>query len=291
MPEPVISALKAADIDALAEFVAESHCGEGKVDPVLIAGRKGLTVSFNDYGDAFDGLLEHRRGRFHIYCNTARTGPPESGRSRFTVAHELGHWFLDGHRRALSVERAKPHVSARPWESALLCEREADAFAAALLAPEKRFRRHARRMEPGLGGLRGLAESMGLSLTASAIRYAQLEISPCAVVKWSARGACWKHISPVLVRSRLGPMVSRTHVLPADGPTRRALGREDPGDRGFFEAATTAAAWFGGVDESSPRNVLLLEQAIGLGRYGALTFLRPWGPEADRARLLHGRPR
>jgi hypothetical protein len=130
---------------------------------------------------------------------------------------------------------------------------------------------------------------MGLSLTASAIRYAQLEISPCAVVKWSPGGVCWRHISPGLGRSRLGPMVSRTDVLPADGPTRRALGREDPGDRGFFEAATTAAAWFAGVEECSPANVLLLEQAIGLGRYGALTFLRPWGPEAER--LRPGRPR
>lgn len=44
---------------------------------------------------------------------------------------------------------------------------------------------------------------------------------------------------------------------------------------GYFEAGTTAAAWFRFVNDYDYRNVIFIEQAITLGRFGVLTFLFP----------------
>ncbi|MFW6146033.1 MAG: glycoside hydrolase family 3 N-terminal domain-containing protein [Planctomycetota bacterium] len=62
--------------------------------------------------------------------------------------------------------------------------------------------------------------------------------------------------------------------LPADAPTRRALAGEDPPAEGWFTAGATASTWFPGVAPGDRRDLLLIEQAIGLGRFGVLTSLR-----------------
>jgi Zn-dependent peptidase ImmA (M78 family) len=264
------------EVEALAqEAVPDQIPGrKGKVDPVAVANRKGITVSFNDYGQGFDGMLELAGDRFHIYCNTVRTSGPESPRSRFTVAHELGHWFLDGHRRSLEAMACPMHPSHCQWESALLCERQADSFAAALLAPARWFLARARSVSTSLEGLRCLAEATGLSLTATAIRYAQLDAGLCGVFKWSRDGLCWMRVSHSSWGGSAGAAVGRVSRLAPQSPTRRALAGQADGAE-VFEAGTTAHAWFGGIQPESPRNILLIEQAVSLGRYGALTFLRP----------------
>ena len=60
------------EIAALAEDIADTECPELPVDPERIAGQEGITWSYADYGDAFDGLLACQHGQFHIFCNTAR---------------------------------------------------------------------------------------------------------------------------------------------------------------------------------------------------------------------------
>ena len=58
------------------------------------------------------GMLEHRGGRpacwsggWHIYCNLDCVGQKDSPRARFTLAHELGHYYIDEHRNALVAGR------------------------------------------------------------------------------------------------------------------------------------------------------------------------------------------
>src|SRR5688572_17919165 len=76
----------------LAENVWQTFSGDVPVFLDTIVEDNGLTMSHGDYGDAFEGLIEHRSGKFHIYINTGRT-PAGSPRSRFTLGHELGHFF------------------------------------------------------------------------------------------------------------------------------------------------------------------------------------------------------
>jgi Zn-dependent peptidase ImmA (M78 family) len=275
--KPRLASRRREEIEQLAQAVVEARCTDLPIDPAVVAEANDITLSFNDYGQAFDGMLEQRGGRFHIYCNTARTGPPTSPRTRFTLAHELGHYYLDAHRQALAAG-AGAHGSRCQYESPTLVEQEADAFAAGLLMPPEPFARRGRRVEPGLAAIRSLATRFGVSLTAAAIRSMQLNLWPGAVVKWDRSGYAWKHLSAGMFAARYRRTVQRVDELPTDGPTRRALAGAPAPAAGQFEAASVASAWFPSVAPGSDRDAMLLEQAVSLGRWGALTILRPLDP-------------
>ncbi len=111
------------DLAHLAEAVlAEAGRQEANLplDLATLVREMGLTLSFGHYGGAFDGLLEHRTGRFHVYCDLDRVERPNSPRARFTLAHELGHYFIDEHRQALSAGVAPSHRSFCEYESDFL---------------------------------------------------------------------------------------------------------------------------------------------------------------------------
>jgi hypothetical protein len=273
----IVSADRACEIAELAEAVAAEHCPRGRVEPEPIARAKGITLSFGQYGEAFDGMLEHRAGRFHIFCNVDRAGQRGSPRGRFTLAHELGHYYIDEHRNALAAGRVAAHASQCEYESPILAEQEADLFAANLLMPAGRFGAKGRGATPGLAGVLSLAQAFGTSLTATAIRYAACDVLPCAVVKWDWGGCAWKHLSSATFQARFRRTVDTPSELAEGSPTARALAREAPAEGDFIQAGTTAAAWFPRVRAGEFRDVILIEQAIGLGRYGVLTFLYPEG--------------
>ena len=264
-----------AEIAELAEAVANRYCAPGAVDPEQIARAKRITLSYNHYGPAFDGLLEHNSGRFHVFGNLDRVNHRGSPRARFTLAHELGHYFLDPHRNALSDGRAPSHPSQCDYGSEDLVEQEADHFAANLLMPESRFVPKARSTRPGLAGILGLAKAFKTSITATAIRYAASNIAPCAVVKWTAERYSWKWLSSATFVARYRRTVEAPDQLAEGCPTWRALAGQSPPECGYFEAGTTAATWFPRVAAFGARDVLFIEQAIPLGRYGVLTFLFP----------------
>ena len=274
-----LGAARRAELVELADAVAETHCPETRVEPGTIAQANRITTSFGAYGDTFDGMLEHRAGRFHVFCNLDRVRAAEAPRARFTLAHELGHYYIDAHRHALAQGKAPAHRSVCDHESPNLAEQEADHFAANLLMPHGRFIAAARRAARGLAGVVALAETFGASLTSTAIRYAACDVVPCAVVKWNWQSYAWKHLSSTTFEARYRQTVEIPQQLAAGSPTARALAHEAPPAAGYFEAGTTAAAWFPHVRAGEHRDVILIEQAIPLGRFGVLTFLYPEGGE------------
>lgn len=240
------------------------------LDPHSILTSEGVTTSFNHYGDAFDGLLEWRDGAFHVFCNLTRIEASGSPRARFTLAHELGHYFIDAHRNALVSGAAPSHPSLCDFQSSLLVEKEADFFASSLLMPRTRFANAIKRSSRGLEGVLELASQFGCSLTATALRYLQHEdSSPCVVVRWDSDGFGWKRLSTAAYAQGYRKTFEDIRQLPRDSPTAKVLA----GAAGRVEAGTTAAAWFPFVQASSHRNALLREEAVSLGRFGALTFL------------------
>jgi hypothetical protein len=272
MSETAATLAQFDEIASLAEAVAAEYCPQGPIDLRPVLDDNDITISYGYYSSAFDGMLEHRSQRFHIYCNLDRVDTGDSARARFTVAHELGHFFIDDHRNALK-SGAPPHGSRSEFESTLLVEREADHFASHLLMPSAQFIKVARRHGQGMAGILGIAKHFGTSVTASAIRYAKAEIVPCVVIKWSATGFQWPWISTEPFRARLRRVQKDLDKLPDDCPTRIALSGAKPPPCGYFEAGTTAACWFPYLGDSDSRNILLKEQAMQLGRFGALTFL------------------
>jgi hypothetical protein len=257
------------ELSDLAESVVDCH---GKlIEPLAIARAKGLTASFNDYGTGFDGMLEARGGRFHIYCNLRGLDGRDAPRARFTLAHELGHFFIDEHRQALLSGRVPAHKSICEYRSERLVEAEADAFASSLLMPWSRFRPAAAKGKRGVHAVLELAHHFRTSVTATALRYVRADLFPCVLVMWSRDGYAWKWVSRSAYVAGLRKTIESVDRLPRDSPTSRALG----GATGVQEAGTTKSAWFPFVSSSSDLNAIYREQAVGLGRFGALSLVFP----------------
>ena len=103
------------------------------------------------------------------------------GFQRFSIGHELGHFFLDGH-----IDQILPgdgvHSSFAGFVSADPYELEADHFSAGLLMPAELFARALGRCRQGLSAIQSMASLCRTSLTATAIRYAELTDDAVAVV-------------------------------------------------------------------------------------------------------------
>lgn len=120
-----------------------------------------------------------------------------------------------------------------------------------------------------------LAGAFGTSVTATALRYVDADLQPCAVVKWDWRGYAWKLLSTSAFQAYFRTTFQSPNDLPADCPTRRAMGRQAAPECGYFQAGTTASAWFPRIASGQWRDVIFIEQAISLGRFGVLTLLYP----------------
>ena len=80
------------ELSDLAESIIENYIGDDFIEPEIIANVNRVTFSYGNYRDAFDGLIQHKFGRFHIFINSNRSGIKTSPRARFTFGHELGHF-------------------------------------------------------------------------------------------------------------------------------------------------------------------------------------------------------
>jgi Zn-dependent peptidase ImmA (M78 family) len=263
------------EIAALAESVSYEYSHDTRFSPDPILKEHNITISYGNYGSAFDGMLEHRSEKFHIFCNLDRVESVASPRARFTVAHELGHYFIDEHRNVLSSGSVPAHKSRSEFESNLLVEREADHFASHLLMPPKKFEKIARAQKPGIAGILAIAKHFNSSVTSTAIRYVQSELVPCVVVKWSPTEYQWQWMSKEPFGPGLRYVGKSLTALPTDCPTRKALSGETVPACGYFEAGTTTASWFPFLSDGDSRNGILKEQAMYLGRFGAISLLFP----------------
>jgi Zn-dependent peptidase ImmA (M78 family) len=103
---------------------------------------------------------------------------------RFSIAHELGHFYLPHHREVLLS--GKWHSSHCDFVSDKSLEREADTFAASLLMPHDLFVDEVSSRGGGFCTLKDLTElannTFNTSITSTALRYAHLNFEPCCVV-------------------------------------------------------------------------------------------------------------
>lgn len=266
-----------------AEELIESLKTKTPIDPFIIAADESpiLHVQVQDYGNRFDGQLEFDRlhREFLMLVNSKYDSgwqrPGHHPRTRFSVAHELGHYFLEPHRARL-LRGGQPQPSSADFTSELVLEREADHFASALLMPRAQFAAKVRRSTVGLPAILGAAEHFGTSLTSAAIRYASVNAAPVVVIKWNPDGYGWKWLSQAAYDAGLRKTIEDAEKVPADSATGKVLaGGGSPGQP--VEQGTTAAAWFPFIQHGGSRNDILIEQAVSLGEHGALTVLSPEG--------------
>ncbi len=270
---PRLSPKREEEIAELAEFLANDRFPTTRIDPEAIAKSEGIGIIPGNYGDAFDGMLEHDAGRFYIYCNLERVESLWSPRARFTLAHELGHFFLDEHRNALKSGQVPSHPSYCDHESKNPIELEADHFASALLMPSDRFRKRAKKLAAGLEGIRQLANEFGTSLTSAAIRYAKLDIMTCVIIKWNMDGYGWKWLSSSAYELGWRKTIEEpAKLVPGSASECIFAGNSDARNE-IQRTGSTATYWFPFISPSSVRDCIIIEEAISLGRFGSLTLI------------------
>ncbi len=177
------------------------------VDPLAVAATEAplLRAGGRNFGNRFDGKLEYHRAtnRFLLFYNTKYDTEYPRGthhpRTRFSIAHELGHYFIE-HHRAYLLRGGKPHQSTVEFRSSVQIERQADAFAASLLLPTHLVRPIVNRGELSTPRIESIAADFQASLVSTVIRCVSLSDFPCAVAGIRGGSVAWMFPSEALIR-------------------------------------------------------------------------------------------
>lgn len=258
-------------VDLAEEVVCLHSPGTGAADLNRILIENEIGWHFDYYGDAFDGMIEVEAGEFFIHGNLDKCKSPVSGRARFTLGHELGHFFIDEHRLAL-LQGVSPHPSVCGMFDNSECaeEFEADVFSANLLMPPSRFVSAAEGNSSPLMAIKSLAKSFKSSITATAIQYSSVAADRCAIIKWNPDGTfAWRKIGDAYFKEGFRNVRYKDPAQIIDGSaTEQVLS----GKAGDAETVSTMAHVFSHVAQQGMRNHLIREETMALGSYGFLTI-------------------
>ena len=188
----------------------------------------------------------------------------------FTIAHELGHYFIGGHVQALIGYGEGIHYSASGFVSNEEHEREADSFAAELLMPQSLFKSALQNSGAGFKAIQTLAAAGGTSIVATAIRFVKLTDDPVAVVLTAGSQIEWCFVSNELRRCRGVYPLGKHGVIPATSTTANFNANPARVERcEQAEGCCSLRDWFENADD-----VEVKEDVVGLGHYGkTLTVL------------------
>lgn len=262
--------LDRVEAEAEAEaLLARLEIGSLPVCPFGIAKKHDIEVlPFDSTEPGVSGLLLRVGNVFGIQYSTRLK---LSGFIRFTVAHELAHYFLPGHPEALFPDGDGIHKSRQEFVSADKYERQADFFAASLLMPKRLFLKAANGAGQGLAAIERLSAACDTSLTSTSIRYAQYAQEPVAVIVSTKGRIDYCFMSESLADLRGLQRIRKGDVIPPDSTTGRFLRTpSNVADNKRDEGACGLDLWFDGA----PRDLEVNEDVVGLGSYGkTLTVL------------------
>jgi hypothetical protein len=192
------------------------------IDPLAIVALESppLLAQGGDFRNAYDGKLKYVKTsrRFLLfYNNKYDTGLPDGEhhpRTRFSIAHELGHYFLDSHHRYLLGGGAS-HGSRSEFRNDNTIEREADSFAASILLPRGLAEREFNSKALSIDRVQEIAGHFKASLLCTAFRAVRLSDDPCALVGIRAGRIVWMFRSDALARAGLYPKKTKDLVSQA----------------------------------------------------------------------------
>jgi len=262
-----ISTKRVAEIDSLVGDVLRC-CGLAcpPVDVLHVCESEGIAVLPSDYRGAFDSRIEYhrRRRRFLLFLDNASRGRTE-GRRRFSIAHELGHFYLPEHRELLL--RGKAHCSTTErFAQTGQTEAEADEFAARLLMPTTSFRNAMR--DVGVDELRRLSDSFQTSMTATAHWMVEETSKACSVVFSDGKIVRYaKHSEEMRLLGLHGINAGDPVPQPSQTAIFAQTGKLDKG-----AAQVTAETWFKAARRREDDREVW-EEVESLGSYGFVTFL------------------
>lgn len=162
--------------DVVSKILRDCKIFEAPVPINLIAEQRGLTIKPYDLGENVSGVLVVGQNSGTIGINP--TDPPV--RQRFTIAHELGHYELHKTKGDFFVD--KQRILFRDENSSsgeLKNEREANAFAAAILMPENLMKKEIKKKHLNISdeeAVKKLSKTFGVSEIAMTFRITNLNL-------------------------------------------------------------------------------------------------------------------
>lgn len=269
------------ELAELAETVVGIHSPhDGPVCLDKILEENGIRLHTGDYAEDFDAVLIPRERRFHIHLNLRKVnGDRNAKRARFSIAHELGHFFIDEHRTRLLSSNPEPSVCGLFDSNESNEEDEADNFAANLIMPPSRFKAAASKTWSPLDVILNLAQEFDTSVTATALQFMNHVSDRSTVIRWTPDGEMAWAIPGVGYRTEgyRNVLFKNRDKLPKDSATGRVMSGKDH-DTGVLDMATV----FQNVALDGHRNLLVTEEAIALGDYGFMTILSDHTPKPTR---------
>lgn len=253
-------------IEALAdEVLAAFGLTTVPVDLVKIAGEENIELAEGDFGEDFHGRIEYLAevGTFVIY-HPSMAGNQYPPRVRFSIAHELGHYYIPHHRELL--QSGASHYSLEEFRHKNPIEHQADTFAAALLIPATALRaRMGSRGFLSLPQILALAEDCEASAQATAFRYTRFTKEPhMAIISENGR-VLYAFVSEEARAFGFGSL--RDKMVPDNSPTLQATS-----SGAFQEGKTGGNLWF--PDRGC--NAELWEEAVRLGSSKRVLTLLSW---------------
>ena len=240
------------------------------VDPFKIAADTDINVqAMPASSKSVSGMLLRYGDDFGIGYATHINN---KGFIRFSVGHELGHYFIEGHCDHIPFDNNGIHSSRAGFNSSDIYELEADHFAAGLLMPSESVRKIIRRSTDGLATIQAIETDCEVSLTASAIRYAELTDTPVAVIVTKNKKVDYAFLSK---GAKVFPEITwpnKGSAIP-DG-TETALFWEKNDNivsRKQSDTNIDLMDWLGGK-----RSVEAYEEVVGLGSYGKSITVLTW---------------
>jgi Zn-dependent peptidase ImmA (M78 family) len=180
----------------LAEYLGLLYQHNNTVQLEEIVGREGISLYYDSYELAFDGMLVYADGCFHIHIDNDGGNGAGSKKGRFTLAHELAHYFIDEHRMGLKRNEFPPHGSRFDLNEKDPREIEADYFAGNLLLPAKLFRAFTTPRKFSIETIFQLSQYFDVSFLCTALRFCEIGnhsicivFSKDNVVKWFRKSA------------------------------------------------------------------------------------------------------
>ena len=240
------------------------------------AGLLSLPVDLDTLAEAYDIVVEPMKssgigvsGMLVRYGNTFgilyNQEIPNRGFQRFSIAHELGHFFVEGHLDQIAFVGGA-HKSRAGFVSEDPVEREADYFAAGLLMPEAPINDVIRQQPDGIQAIEAIQRAAHASLTASAIRYVGLTEAAAAVIVSRDGRVNYCYMSDAM--KALKPYTSLRKGSPIPAKTATASIAQLPKEQrqsAREESETNIAEWLGGRQSVQAR-----EEVVGLGSYDRL---------------------
>ncbi len=258
-----------------ADAIVERLNLSAPIDPLTIirSEKPFLRAGGADFGDRYDGMLEYHRNknRFLLFYNTKYDTGYSLGdhhpRTRFSISHELGHYFLNRHRAYL-MKSLTPHPSKGEFHSDIVVEREADSFAASILLPTYLARPMVNQAELSVERISEIAEHFRASLVSTMFRAVALSDFPCAVAGIRSGEVTWMFPSDALIEGGIYPSKG---FLPVNAQEPWAEFQVGVLDR--YEDEGKVRDWFNVYDKDYLETIHVIEEYVPVASMSTLLVL------------------